>query len=138
MRLDLVRVAGSARNWGRLSIDGVFYCDTLEDADRRLEAGGIKIPGQTAIPLGTYRVVIDWSPKFGRAMLHLLEVPQFVGVRMHGIVDEDDTEGCVGVGVRQHEVLMHGISASGALRGLVASAIARGEECWITITREES
>jgi len=136
MKLELVRIPGP-RNWGRLSIDGVFYCDTLEDTDRMLEAGGIKIPGQTAIPLGTYRVVIDWSSKFGRAMLHLLSVPQFSGIRMHGIVDEDDTEGCIGVGVRQHEVLMHGIAASGALRGLVSAAIDRGEECWITITRAE-
>lgn len=135
MRLELIRLPGP-RNWGRLSVDGAFYCDTLEDADRRLEAGGIKIPGQTAPPLGTYRIIIDWSYKFNKAMLHLLDVPQFDGVRVHGGVDEDDTDGCILVGVRQHEVLMHGIAASGALRGLVASAIARGQECWITITRQ--
>lgn len=136
MKLTLTRIPGP-RNWGRLAIDGAFYCDTLEDADRRMEVGGIKIPGQTAIPLGTYRVVIDWSPKFGRNMLHLLDVPRFAGIRVHGIVDEDDTEGCIGVGVRQHEVLLHGSAASGTLRGLVSAAIDRGEECWITITRAE-
>jgi hypothetical protein len=46
---------------GDLSMDGDHVCFTLEDVVRE-----VKIPGETAIPAGTYEVIITRSARFGR------------------------------------------------------------------------
>src|SRR5574337_480152 len=86
---------------GTLSVDGVLQCQTLEDTDRHLEAGGTKIYGQTAIPRGTYEVIVDWSPRFQKNMPHVLDVPQFEEIRIHPGNAPEDTEGCILVGLRR-------------------------------------
>ena len=45
---------------GELFIGGEYFCYTLEDKVREE-----KIKGITAIPYGSYKVVIDWSNRFG-------------------------------------------------------------------------
>lgn len=84
---------------GRLLIDDVLYCYTLEDVDRRLEdTPDAKIAGETAIPRGVYKVIIDFSNRFKAEMPHLLDVPGFTGVRIHSGNSSEDTEGCLLVG----------------------------------------
>lgn len=134
MKLVLARLREAEQNWGTLYIDGVRFCDTLEDADRGLERGGIKVPGQTAIPRGLYKVAITYSPKFGKDMVAVLDVPGFAGVRIHGGVDEEDTEGCPLVGMRNGRTLMLGLKFSRALFVLVRNAIARGEPVVLEVT----
>lgn len=99
MKLLLVREpSGDSCTHGKLYVNGVFECFTLEDKDRKLEAGGEKIYGQTAIPRGTYEVIINFSQRFKRDLPLLLNVAGFSGVRIHAGNTSEDTEGCILVG----------------------------------------
>lgn len=101
MKLKLIRDASEGgTTLGKLYIDDWFFCDTLEDEDRKLESGGVKIPAQTAIPRGIYKVIIDMSARFKKPMPHVLNVPQFEGIRIHSGNVKEDTEGCILVGTR--------------------------------------
>lgn len=97
MKLELKRKNLAAQyTEGDLFINGRFFCNTLEDAVR---GEGQKIPGETAIPAGEYKVQITWSPRFNKELPILLNVPMFAGIRIHPGNDKDDTEGCILVGV---------------------------------------
>lgn len=136
MNLKLLRHPTPTATPGDLYLDGAWQCKTLEDIDRRLESGGKKIAGQTAIPLGRYRVVIDYSNRFHRDMLHVLDVPQFEGIRIHAGNVTSDTEGCILVGEElDREFLTHSRLALAALEREVIEAIARDEEIWLTVER---
>lgn len=102
MRILLNRTHhGSVNTIGDLSINGERLCYTLEDKVREREGqpvGRWKVPGHTAIPRGTYKVVVTHSPRFGRPLPLLLNVPGFTGIRIHPGNDSDDTDGCILVG----------------------------------------
>jgi len=90
---------------GKMYIDGEYFCDTLEDTDRELhqnmplaEIKKIKIAHQTAIPTGTYRVIVNMSPRFRRLLPRLLDVPGFTGILIHRGNSDRDTSGCILVG----------------------------------------
>lgn len=83
---------------GELTINGVFECYTLEDKDRELEYGGVKVYGKTAIPKGRYNVVNSFSNRFKKYLPELLSVPQFSGVRIHQGNVAEHSEGCILVG----------------------------------------
>lgn len=99
---------------GEVYVNGTFYCYSMEDIDRGLHTDmpmryfkERKVYGETAIPCGTYEVIIDWSPKFKRYMPHvmwrnadgkLVEVPGFSGIRLHPLNTAEDSLGCIGFG----------------------------------------
>ena len=89
---------------GCLAIDGVPFCDTLEPTDRLLDVFTMrpeqKIPGRTAIPTGSYPVVLTYSAKFRQTLPLLLRVPYFEGIRIHAGNSAKDTAGCILVGRR--------------------------------------
>lgn len=87
------------RTFGRLYLNGVFICDTLEDTYRDLDIEE-KVPSKTCIPVGQYDVTISYSPKFKRRLPLVLNVKHFDGIRIHPGNTENDTSGCILVGVR--------------------------------------
>ena len=92
-----------ARKWfteksttGILYVDDKFFCYTIED---KVRPSGEKIPGKTAIPWGTYPVVVTFSNRFQKPLPLLIGVPNFVGVRIHAGNSAEDTEGCILLGM---------------------------------------
>lgn len=106
MKLTLKRIAFKEKyTIGRLYIDGEYFCDTIEDKDRRLnndmglaEIMAKKRYGETAIPTGHYEVEITYSPKYKRMMPEIKDVKGFSGIRIHSGNTAKDTLGCLIVG----------------------------------------
>ena len=119
MELNLKRIARrETYTIGHLYIDGLYFCDTIEDKDRGLRQTmteavirAAKRKGVTAIPAGRYRVTLDVkSPKFSMKkyeklygfcdgyLPRLINVKGFDGVLIHVGNTAKDTEGCLLVG----------------------------------------
>ena len=90
---------------GRLYIDGKLFCNTLEDKvadvnrNGRFDGPERKVPGETAIPYGTYKVFYGYSPRFGRNLPRLLNVTAFDGILIHPGNTAADSAGCILVGL---------------------------------------
>lgn len=102
MILKLTRRQSSTKaTIGELLIDGKHECYTLEDVVRErlgMPVNEWKIAHETAIPRGTYHVIISYSNRFKKDLPLLLDVPGFSGVRIHPGNRPEDTEGCILVG----------------------------------------
>lgn len=83
---------------GDLKLLGEFFCNILEDPVRE-----IKIPKITAIPEGTYEVVITYSNRFKKFMPLLLNVPNYIGIRIHAGARPEHTEGCLLTGTKTNK-----------------------------------
>jgi hypothetical protein len=108
---------------GELYVDGLFQCYTLED---RIRKPGVKVPKQTCIAAGLYRLVINFSQRFQRLLPQVLDVPMFEGVRIHPGNMAVDTEGCILVGTaRDHNFVGNSRLAFGALWLLLEEGLTR-------------
>jgi hypothetical protein len=130
MRLDVYRERTiDNATPGRLFMDGVFACYTLEDAVRTH-----KIAHETAIPAGVYPVVIDRSQRFQRMLPHVLNVPDFDGIRMHAGNTTADTAGCILVGLTRDGVTIgESRAALEHVQSRLAKALAIGDRVTLTI-----
>lgn len=131
MKLTIKRtITRNSYTLGKLYVDGVYFCDTLEDKDRGLtqnmsieQIKSMKIPGETAIPKGTYRVTLDVvSPKFSKYPFYmqtcegklprLIDVKGYEGVLIHvadGPKRDSLLQGCIGIGnLSAEEYLVNG------------------------------
>lgn len=116
---------------GELVIDGEFECYTLEPKTR--PADEEKVFGKTAIPYGTYDVVVTYSNRMGRDLPLLVDVPNFEGVRIHPGNFPADTEGCLLVGEQNgHDEVLASRLAFDAVYGKISNALGKGEEVTIT------
>lgn len=97
----------------RLFVDGKRFYEVLEDKDRGLKQSdskerikSIKVPGETAIPRGTYAITLNvTSPKYAAVkwywdfcrgkMPRLLNVPGFDGILIHPGSSALDSAGCL-------------------------------------------
>lgn len=99
MELTLKRIhKGKDYTIGELYINGVFLCHTLEDKVRLLNSYEDKIYGETAIPIGRYKIILSYSNHFKMILPEILNVDFFKYIRMHAGNDKSHTEGCVLVG----------------------------------------
>ena len=117
MRLTLQRIAKKETyTIGRLYVDGIYFCDTVEDKDRGLKSHHplepnkkAKVYGETAIPMGTYTIDMDkvspkfssrsWAKPYGGKIPRLRSVPGFEGVLIHPGNTAADCLGSILVGI---------------------------------------
>lgn len=125
---------------GNLYVDGIFFSNTLEDKNRdvnkngKFDNGESKVYGKTCIPFGTYKIVVNMSPKFGRELPRLLDVSSFTGILIHRGNTAEDSAGCILVG--ENKVVgkvLNSTPYEEKLVKMMKEAIARGEEITIEI-----
>ena len=116
MRLTLRRIAKKETyTIGRLYVDGIYVCDTVEDKDRGLKShhpleqiSKVKVYGETAIPMGTYTIDMDkvspkfsnrsWAKPYSGKIPRLLSVPGFESILIHPGNTAASSLGCILVG----------------------------------------
>lgn len=122
---------------GEMSIDGTKECMTLEDVVREIPGKPVsewKVPGETAIPVGRYRLVVTRSNHFQKVLPELLNVPGYAGIRIHAGNKPEDTEGCLLVGEEaQENTITRSREAMVELMAAICMAIDGGEQVWIEI-----
>lgn len=114
MKLKVERAwKNSTYTISRFFINGKRYYEMLEDRDRGLKQTDSlavirskKVPNETAIPAGVYRITLDVvSPKYAAVkwykdfckgkMPRLLDVPGFEGILIHPGNTALDSSGCL-------------------------------------------
>lgn len=126
--------------FGKLYIDGIFECYTLEDEYRE-----IKVYGETRIPAGEYEIKFRkvggfherYEKRFREfhiGMLELQNVPNFKYVLIHCENTDDDTNGCIIVGKKiAGWKLMNSVLAYEPMYKQVAAALLQHEKVIIEI-----
>ena len=140
MNIQLIRKVFNPTNTiSDLWIDGIFFGNILEDVDRGLnrnqsleELKALKIHGKTAIPIGTYEIIISYSNRFKKFLPLLLDVPAYEGIRIHPGNDENDTEGCLLPGKSNGKKVLSSIITFNRLYSILLKATKK-EKIFITI-----
>ena len=153
MELKLKRIAKkNGYTIGKLSINGKYFCDTLEDSDRGLDSSMSldvlkhkKLAHITAIPTGRYQVTMNViSPRLSKSKFYkqygggrvprLLNVPAFEGILIHCGNTAKDTDGCILVGKNtQVGMVLESKNTYSKLYPLLEAPSKRGEKIFITI-----
>lgn len=141
MNLRVIREpsAGGA-TLGALYLDDVWFCWTLEDEIREQPGRPVaewKVPGETAIPAGRYRVRLSKSARLGVVTPELVDVPGFTGIRIHWGNKRQDTEGCPLTGRHRDPANQQVLESRLAFEALMARLVTQ-KEIWIEIENPQS
>lgn len=123
-------------------VNGTKLCDVLEDTDRGLDSAlsnqaNIKIPSETAIPYGRYKVQLYQSPRFKRLLPLLINVPYFEGILIHRGNTHKDTAGCLLPGTdNKNGTVINSAVREVEIVKLCEEATTKGQEIWITIKKK--
>jgi hypothetical protein len=122
---------------GRMSVDGVEECYTLEDDVREVPDQPVsawKIQNVTAIPRGRYQVTITHSPHFGCDLPLLSNVPGYTAVRIHWGNKAADTDGCLLVGqTTEGNLIYKSKAAFEVLFPKIQAALAANVPVYVTV-----
>lgn len=141
MQLTLIRpaITSAPQTIGDLLVNDNFFCNILEDMDRGLYQQdtlsyiqSVKIKHKTAIPYGTYQIIMSYSNRFKKYLPELLEVPGFAGIRIHSGTTAEDTSGCLLTGVTQGNKIINSRTTYSKLEKVILSVIKK-EKIFITI-----
>lgn len=142
MELLLKRIAKKdSYTIGKLYIDGVYTCDTLEDKDRGLKDSmsiedikKAKVYGETAIPIGTYTVSYTYSNRFKKMMPAVNNVKGYEGIRIHSGNTAKDSLGCILLGQNKEvgKVLNSRVTCD-KVYAIIKKASDKGDKITITI-----
>lgn len=129
---------------GVMLIDGEPVCWTCEDEYREK-----KVPGETRIPAGTYKIGLRKEgghhakyarlfPDIHKGMLELQDVPNFKFILIHIGNTDEDSEGCILVGIQLNPVgkdlaVTGSTVAYKKIYKIIIDAINKGENVTITI-----
>lgn len=152
MVLELTRVHNDPNYCiGHLYVNGVYFCDTLEDTDRGLlssqslqEIQSSKVYGKTAIPKGDYKIDMDtvspafkdrsWAKFCDGKLPRLKDVKGYEGVLIHVGNKPEDTLGCILVGENKVKgQVINSVSTFQKLYSVILKAKLLGEELSIII-----
>jgi len=136
-------------------VNDKYVCDAIEDTDRMLDDSmdekeiiKRKVYGETAIPTGTYRVLMNIvSPKYSKSayfkkicggkLPRLVNIKGFDGVLIHTGNDQYDTMGCLLVGYNKVKgKVVNSRDAFEKLYPLLSKANKAGEDITITYLRK--
>ncbi len=124
---------------GELSVDGVHLSQVMEDRDRGIYQAdslqyieSLKVMHETAIPYGTYTVVMSYSNKFQKYLPEILNVPGFTGIRIHSGNTQVDTSGCPLPGVRSKNTVINSKAICTKLIALINKKVKK-EKVFISI-----
>lgn len=138
MKLTLCRLTLTPESTiGKLYVDGQMFCVTLE---LPVKDG---LPG-SAIPEGTYPVVLAPSPKFMRSndpwvlkfaqlIPHIFQIPDRTDILIHWGNTPEDTEGCVLVGSWAETNYIQDSRVAFERLWLAIEGPARSNACTITV-----
>jgi len=123
MDLKLQRITFTDKSTiGELTLNGDKLCYTLELPVKDA------LPG-SAIPPGLYPVLDLPSPRFGRNVPHIEDIPNRSNILIHWGNYPTDTEGCILVGMTaETDFIGNSRKAFDLLYGLFKTALTAGED----------
>jgi hypothetical protein len=142
MKITVIRETNQMREgretfvMSQVYINGLKFCECVEDMDRRLEVYGAsdKVKKQTAAPRGVYSIELSFSHRFQKVLPILNNVPFFEGVRIHGGNKAEHSEGCLLFGkLRTIDGVSGCANVMQVLMERIQAAEDRNEPCMIEI-----